>query len=281
MDDRFRKDGDSDQKPYVFDVTAIIQPAAVLAGATKFSDGNVNFTYRGSIKVGNNIVAAVIKDLTPRQLANELIFASVALQLGLPIPPSYIAFASKKRLETLRAPLTTNGSFVFATKDMGIPSVKFENASAGDLQAVLGGVDWAEFGAIYGLDILTANVDRNTGNILITGDGLLWMIDHDQCLSGPSWKEEDLTDFKKEFMNKLDLWVVPYLDEKQKAAAKNLVYSLIERARKLDMEKVIEFSRMKDFTKSSERKTIQNFLASRMPHVGPISAKSLTPGSLV
>jgi hypothetical protein len=56
-----------------------IQLATVLPRAEPFKEGNVNETFRGQVLLGDRKVrGAILKDLDPRQLANELLVSALA-----------------------------------------------------------------------------------------------------------------------------------------------------------------------------------------------------------
>ena len=44
---------------------------------------------------------------------------------------------------------------------------------------------------MYGFDAWTATMDRNVGNLLLSGDGF-WLIDHAYSFTGPNWQANEL-----------------------------------------------------------------------------------------
>lgn len=69
---------------------AKIKLARVLPGAKKFDEGNVNETFHGQILVDKNeIMGAIVKDLSLKQLCNELLASVVAKEACLPTPDAY------------------------------------------------------------------------------------------------------------------------------------------------------------------------------------------------
>ena len=102
---------------------AIVRLGLVLAGATPFKADNINDTYRGAVLLDDGERTAIIKDLEPKELANELLGAAIGTLLGLPIPPAVLAFASADRLAASKGPILNDGRLVFASVDVGQPQV--------------------------------------------------------------------------------------------------------------------------------------------------------------
>ena len=68
-------------------IDSSVEFATVLPGAAPFNEGNVSETYRGQVLRSDLTIAnVIIKDLPPKEMANELISFVLARQLSLPIP---------------------------------------------------------------------------------------------------------------------------------------------------------------------------------------------------
>lgn len=216
--------------------------ARVLAGATAFNEDNVSDTYRGLIATTDgNQVSAIIKDLPPLELANEVLVAALGLALGLPIPQPYLALATPERFSASKGPEAEGGRLVFASTDVKQPSVRAlalkigqtNGAALADLVARVAA--WARIGELYGLDELVANVDRNAGNLLFAGDNAIWLIDHGRAFTGPDWVLADLLPADKPIPGKLAEWLTPDLKSHQKTAAFGQVAGLSSAAAAVDL----------------------------------------------
>ena len=74
--------------------SAFVQLATVLRGAQPLAqdEKGINDSFRGQLMLGDGTTrAAIIKDLDPKQLANELMVAVLAHAAGLPIPVAHLA----------------------------------------------------------------------------------------------------------------------------------------------------------------------------------------------
>jgi hypothetical protein len=86
---------------------ALIGRGRLLLGATTFKDAgiaNLSDTYRGQILTEKGVRSAIVKDIPIRELANELMAAVLATELGLHVPPAFIVAAAETVLVTKYAP---------------------------------------------------------------------------------------------------------------------------------------------------------------------------------
>lgn len=201
-----------------------IRLATVLLGATGFTEGNVNETFRGTVLTEDGVERlAIIKDLNLVQLCNELIVYCLACEADLPIPDCYLGRVPPGILSVSNAPKFPDGSsLVFVSVDVKVPNVTYRWTGSDDTRkrTLVGEIaKWNDLGQLYAFDSWVANVDRNTGNLLFGGDNEYWLIDHGHCFTGPSWQPENL-DPDVEYLNKLSLWVTQFLttQEKKKCA---------------------------------------------------------------
>ncbi|MEP4195949.1 MAG: HipA family kinase [Aliishimia sp.] len=202
-----------------------IQLATVLAGATAFSENNVNDTFRGQVlAVGGEVKQAIVKDLNLIQLCNELVAHCLAREVGLPIPDCYLGLVRQGILDVSKAPSTTDGSrLVFVSVDVKVPNVTFRwrGSDAAGRQALLSEISkWGDLGHLYAYDAWIANVVRHAGNLLFGGDSEFWLIDHGHCFTGPTWEAANLSP-DREYRNRLAEWLTEHLthDQKKKHAA--------------------------------------------------------------
>jgi hypothetical protein len=204
--------------------TSSIQLARVRAGAKLFKDlsiANISDTYRGQILIGpNEVRTAIIKDIPLRELANELLAAALGSALSLPVPPAFIAVASQTNLPAKNAPKLGGLSLVFASADVGSPSVAQLMSSAKNDPAAIRAIITSLMqsgclGDLYGFDSWTANIDRHVGNLLFAA-GRSWFIDHGRCFTGHQWTTAHL-DASAIFRNRLKDWLTPQLSQADRA----------------------------------------------------------------
>ncbi|MEY9884975.1 HipA family kinase [Bradyrhizobium sp. USDA 329] len=203
---------------------ASIGKGRLLLGATAFKDAgipNLGDTYRAQILTANGVRAAIVKDIPLRELANEIMAATLASALGLPTPPAFIVAATESVLVTRYAPKVDKVSFLFGSADLSSPSVaQIINTKMGlDLAALRRVIDAlvksGRLGSLYGFDAWAANIDRHPGNILLAFDALPWLIDHGRCFTGQNWVPNDLV-ADRSFVSRLKGWLTPKLSASQK-----------------------------------------------------------------
>lgn len=248
--------------------------AQVLGGAVAFKAGNINDTYRGVIRTDTGDRPAIIKDLAPRELANEVLAAGLGLSAGLPIPPAYLAFASTDRLSTKYGPELEGGRLVFASVDVGQPQVAMLCRERGNV-AVLGRLAaWAEAGRLYGFDALVANIDRHAGNLLFSGDQEVWMIDDGHCFTGPEWGHSDLMPPDIRVTNRLTEWLTPVLADRQRQLAAHRAAELAGDVG-LDFAALATANYLAELLDDGDFMAVVTFLQGRQPHTAGLAAEAL------
>ncbi|WP_132469905.1 HipA family kinase [Novosphingobium sp. ST904] len=258
--------------------------ATLLAGATPFNAGNVNETYRGQIQLaGGEIALAIVKDLSIRQLTNELLASTLAHAVGLPTPRAYLTVARPSVISLNQAPQMPDGNrLVFASVDAKTPSLAFryeQNPSlAPSLLAAL--TAWEDLGRCYGFDSWTANTDRHPGNLLFGGPKDVWLIDHGHAFTGPMWQVGDLRPTGG-YDHRMGQWLTPHMgvdDRKAKAGEAAGFEALISG---VDVEELIQASMVDKLLPSAEIDELRNFLRDRRPYVSYYSNQALDFRSLV
>lgn len=247
----------------------------VLTGAVPFKQGNINDTYRGVILTKFGERTAVIKDIESKELANEVLSAAIALQLGLPVPPPYIAFAHPGRFLAKKGPELGEGRLVYASVDVAQPQVAMlYSADGGD--KVLGRLArWSNLGRLYGFDALVANIDRHAGNILFSGDREVWLIDHGWCFTGPNWQPADLTSPEQPVVSRLSGWLTPVLDEQQRNETAREAARVEVDAAKMDIRRLALTNYVSDLLTDGDLEAVLTFINGRFPHVPRLAASDL------
>ncbi|MFE0755078.1 HipA family kinase [Inquilinus sp. NPDC058860] len=259
----------------------IIRLGEVLAGAMPFNVGNVSDTYRGVIFTEQGEQTAVIKDLEPKELANEVLAAALGIRLGLPIPPPYIALAHPDRFTARKGPTLGDAKLVYASVDVRQPHVAALYFSGGGRAVLERLAQWQALGRLYGFDALVANIDRHAGNILFSGDKEVWLIDHGQCFTGPDWQPGDLEAPDRPVRSRLTEWLTPVLDYDQRIAVADDA-ALVELDTKgLDFQALAVVNHVAHLLTSGDLEAVMSFLSSRRAHVPRLAASTLELERLV
>jgi len=256
-----------------------IGTGTVLLGAERFSIGNISATYRGSIQMADVTVVAVIKDIPAKELANELLAASIAIAVGLPIPTPVLAFASKDTGIGSACPLSDgSGGLVFGSVDVGGTSVRqIYMASPQESTATLIAerlAAWDDAGRLYGFDSWIANIDRNAGNLQFGGAGGIWLIDHARGFTGSEWVSTGL-DPSHEYANQLAKWLTPSLTPDQRGEMAKSVGDASDRLDPATLDSLAVGAHLAVLLTAGDRDAVVNFLADRMAHVPRLASRAL------
>lgn len=178
----------------------------------------VNGSWRGAIQAPSGpAIPAIIKDLDARQLANELMAHALCRTVGLPIPEAYIVIDDGTIPEAVKGPAAPaelcsslgigEGRLMFASATCGNAfATVFKMPRRGDMpdslfdrvrRDAIGAmrrrlVEWPALGMAAAFDEWAAVIDRHEGNLLLDGNGGVWLIDHGHAFTGARWAPADL-----------------------------------------------------------------------------------------
>ncbi|MFZ3485306.1 HipA family kinase [Sphingomonas sp. 3-13AW] len=260
--------------------------ARALAGAKPFTQDNMNATFRGLILLDDagSTTTAVLKDLDARELANELLGASLARALELPCPAAYLTAVPPDAFTATKAPVSVEGErLVFASSDMSVPSVRFQYLGADpERQRFLVSAVAAlpMIGRYYAFDSWIANVDRNAGNLLYGGPEEAWLIDHGQILGSPAWTPAGLS-ANGEYPHRLGEWLTPFLSRDQVTRAISEAYKLEHALAHVDVDAVIAASHIASILPTGDVEAARDFLAGRLIFTGYYASKALGEARIV
>ncbi|MBX3579514.1 MAG: hypothetical protein KF723_20100 [Rhizobiaceae bacterium] len=250
----------------------------VLHGASPFNVGNVNDTFRGQVLCGDGEVRqAIIKDLSPRQLANEIMAAAIGLASRLPIPQPIIAKVEPGVLTASRCVLTDGtGHLVFASADMNTTNV--QQVYCGDPENVplirekLAA--WSDVAGMYGFDTWIANTDRHEGNLLFSGRNDIWLIDHGHSFTGPTW---DPAHFKpdEQYNNRLAQWLTPSMSNDRRREVAGPAGSMPARLNGVDISRLGELNYVANILTRGDFDALVEFLNARVQHVPRLASDAL------
>lgn len=261
--------------------------ARVLVGAKSFKDqgiANLSDTYRGQILVGaNDVRTAIIKDIPVREVANEVLAATLAIALALPVPPPFLAIASPADIPARHAPKIGDSSLLFASADVQSPSIAFivraQQAAAISLVAnAMKGC--GQLGEFYGFDGWAANIDRHTGNVLIGANQQPWLIDHGRAFTGSAWTAADL-DPSKFYPHRLKEWLTPLLDDAEQKRFSSLAAGMVSKLSSLDIKTIGEQNRVPALIGQDDFNRLVTFLTDRIAFVPRIAADALNQARIV
>jgi hypothetical protein len=270
---------------------ATVQFARVLAGARSFKDkgiANLSDTYRGQIFIGNNEVrTAIIKDIPVREVANEVLAATLAIAISLPVPPPFIALASSSVLTTRYASKLGTSSLLFACADVSSPSVaqivvaESEQTQMAAIKMVARSlVDCGLLGELYGFDGWSANIDRHVGNVLIGSNRQPWLIDHGRCFTGATWTAADF-DPPKLYPHRLKEWLTPLLDDAEQKRFAAVAAAMVPRLSALDVHALGAQNRLPALLGQADFNQLVTFLKDRIGYVPRIAADALNQAKVV
>ena len=259
--------------------SAFVQLATVLRGVQPLAEKGFNDSFRGQLMLGDGTIrAAIIKDLDPKQLANELMVAALAHAAGLPIPGAHLAMALPGAMTANKGPTLLDGvRLVFGSADAQTPPVaqlykgKDATVQAKVRQRI---AEWDGVGSLYGFDSWVANTDRHESNLLFSGDKEVWLIDHGHCFTGPNWTPANF-DPAREYANKLKGWLTPAMSESRRATVAGLAATLPENVKDLDLEKIGEINHVMGILDRGEFDALVAFLKARNSHVPRLAAAAL------
>lgn|GEM_PF-1290846 len=256
-----------------------IRLASVLAGAQPFKEGNVNDTYRGQILTAESTTcSAILKDLEPKELCNELLASACATALGLPIPTTYLAVVRDNNLPAKKGPKTVDGlPLVLASADVSTPSLIFrlKAVNPGQILGLLKElIAWADLGKLYAFDTWIANIDRHAGNLIFGGKDAIWLIDHGHSFTGPKWTAGNL-DPSTDYINRLSEWLTVHMSEDEKANHAGIAAALCQDISALDIAAMLADSGVEPYLTEADRKALNTFLEKRKSETPAKSAKAL------
>ena len=155
----------------------------------------------------------------PRGLLNDIVGYLVARHAGIHQPPGGVIELPAFVLARIGIVSQEPSVWCFASTSC----IDLDNRRHGSLSALFGNniealrpilEKWPGFPTLVAFDAWLANVDRNTGNLILNGENSLLPIDHSDILTGPSWNAQHLIDAEEcNTLNKLIdiIWPIPLL----------------------------------------------------------------------
>jgi hypothetical protein len=255
-----------------------VRRGIVLEGALPFDAGTANVLFRGQVLDDHGeITSCFIKDLDPRQLANELMAAALGLAAGIPIPRPIIVKVDPGIIAASKCPLPDgSGHLAFASSDVDISTVQ---------QLYVGNADgipliheklaaWPGIGGMYGFDTWIANTDRHQGNLLFAGQNEVWLIDHGHSFTGPNWTSDALV-IDQHHNNRLAQWLTPSIPQERREEAAGPAGELPSKVKTEDMFKLGETNYVAGLLTGGDYDALVQFLSARAAHVPRLASEAL------
>lgn len=259
--------------------------AQVMSGAVSFKDmgiPNITDTYQGQILTRRQELKTVIlKDLAPKELANEILAASLASAVGLPVPPAFIGVTELGNPCATRAIMQDGRGVMFASVNVRSPSVAslVVRTTDQETRALLRPIvellikqTW--LGKLYGFDAWVANVDRHLGNVLFAAGTGIWIIDHGRCFTGPTWTQSDLVPAGK-YRHRLREWLTDFLSPTQRKKLADEAADLPIRLRGVDVREAGRRNNLIDLIGVADFEALISFLTDRIYYVPNAAGEAL------
>ncbi|WP_175970891.1 HipA family kinase [Burkholderia sp. BCC0322] len=133
------------------------------------------------VRIGT--VDAYVKLLRPKAFAAESVCAWLAIRVGLPIPTPFWVTVHRRLLQNLWPFGSTEAHLCFGSEAVPSAMALRLDAQSGDVLA-RHGLHLTMLGQIALFDELVGNDDRHDGNLLLTYDGSVFLIDHERAIGG-------------------------------------------------------------------------------------------------
>jgi hypothetical protein len=262
----------------------VVEFATVLPGAIAFNEGNVSDTYRGQVlRADMSTATAILKDIAPKEMVNELISFVFARQLLLPIPDLLLAQAAPSDLAATKGALTRDGRrLVLASVDVSVPSITFRYTQdvPGRARLLAAVTAWPPLGRLYGFDAWIANVDRHMGNLLFGSGAEAWLIDHGYAFTGPTWECSAL-DSSTLYRHRLGEWLTPFLTVDGREMRARQAGALEADLRLIDIEAAVRAAHAHRLLASADLAALSNFLSRRVNEVARHASSALGTSVLI
>lgn len=254
-----------------------IMNGRALPGLSAVAKKSFNPVFRGDALLDDGrVVRGFLKDLDPRQMANELLASVLGRRIGVNVPEvCLVAIGSDVSSDFTKMPHRNGGDFIaICSVDARASTVSqiFSTPEAASMFDALKAPP--AMGCMYGFDTWIANVDRHADNILLSGDGRAHLIDHGHCLTGERWCANDLNSTKI-YRNRLQDWLTPHLDLDERNRAMADVSRLVSRMASTDVHAAVEEAMLQLLCQDEDCDAVIGFLEGRVRHVTAMSAKYL------
>lgn len=248
--------------------------ARVRRGAHQPNLGSTNDIWLGTLDlIDGSVIPAFLKDLPPKEMANELIGAALARALGLPVPRIFLAIAPSDVVAAKKAPSLGDHRVLIASERQRTPPLgQFWTGDRLPQMYLNALASWPHCGTAFAFDTWVANIDRNIGNILFAGAHEVWLIDHGRIMTGSAWMADELVP-NGNYMNRMSDWLIPHLDSTQQDRVHRAICNLPQVIGELDLDDIAWMSGAMGYLTPEDGTAMLSFLQARLSHVPPIASK--------
>jgi len=251
-----------------------VQRALVL-GARDFSEGNSNDTWEAELQLqDNSLTYAIIKDIPPREIANEILGSALAVACGLPVPRVFLAKAHTDIVPAQNSHKLPNGyHLLFASERQSAPPLGRRWTGRTLPQEIVDALaTWKHCGTLIAFDTWVANIDRHEYNLLFEDMNDIWLIDHGLCFNGSFWQPGQII-HDHPYANRVAEWLCPRFTQDQLQGLRASVIELCDATRRLDLEAIGLASHALPLFPPTIGEAIFAFLTHRIPVTPCITGK--------
>lgn len=242
---------------------------------------SINSLFRGQVELPDGSVKSCILKNIPRvEIINEIISATLASSLGLPVPEVIMTFVDNQIDPNgyfVKCPAAKNGRLVFATVDVQVPNLAQRISSAHLIEQQIIQhylLKWAQKGDLYGFDAWVANTDRHRGNVLLSSNGKIWLIDHGRSFIKDDWTPQELEP-NKIYQSRLSEWYTVLMPTAMRIQTKLDVRGTQARIKALKLPNILTSVFALGMAHDAEKRAIMNFLDQRTSRVAADAATAL------
>lgn len=262
-----------------------LRKANALAGMQVLNAGypTLNTTYRGQAETTDGeVFQGFIKDVTCRQLFNEVFAFALAKHLGLPVAETMLCEVSpsvQKLATGAEYASYPSGSRIALLSVDTLAVSLMPQVSDPELKDLDPGLvnhlcNWSRLGELYAFDTWIANIDRNPGNILLDQKGDYHLIDHGSSFTGEKWKPTSFVP-DHSYPCRLQEWLSPKLKPANRTHASSAIGDFDQKLENIatnDIYTALEIDLLQD---SDLECSLLQFLDARIEYVNSLAHNSM------
>ncbi len=224
-------------------------------------------------------IRAVVKDLSPRQLANELIAASVISKLSLPAPRSFLVFAKPEDAFGSAQISHASGLKIYFGSELSSHKDFYTFFNMDAAMAFNALINFPGWGTMLAFDEWFANIDRHLKNFMYDG-ATIYLFDHDRVFTGPAWKPSDLVANANHQCHQLVTALHQAMTNTHRKAAKDLADAFSQLALKIDIDEALIESHASEIENGipQDLPAVEQFLKARVSNISTLSEQRLAAG---
>lgn len=242
-----------------------VEIGVMLPGARRFTNENINPTWKAHVKTHTGVLVAYVKRIPPRKIYIECVCALLGRLLDLPIPKPIIVKVTAENFSDIPE---DKFALAFGSEDVGYPSFRryIQNEEAWNKLK-----EFSKTADIGLFDEWIANWDRNIGNFLYDGSKNFSFIDHENALD-PQLKVDEAA---RDNQILSVIFAVQSEFEKHKLI-RNAQASFIPQYGEIPLSLLSEKAHAGSYLTDEEILSVINFLGKRIEHLDMLFSKRLS-----